>query len=370
MMRAKLAPLIVLAAGGTGGHIFPAEALARALLARDYRVALVTDRRGGQFSDDLAVPVYRIHAGMFGGGVLGKIRGVLQMGVGYVQARFLLRRLRPALVVGFGGYPSVPTVYAAAIGKIPIVLHEQNAVLGRANRALLARARCIATGFPRVVGMGNGLVPRLHHTGNPVRPAFVHLRDQPYPLLTAEAPVRVFVMGGSQGARIFSEVVPKALALLPEPLRHRVRIAQQCRTEDMERARAGFAAAGIEPELASFFRDVPEQLSRCHVAICRAGASTIAELTALGRPAILVPYPFGHAGEQAANAEAVAEAGGAWLIPQDAFTPEALAVRLEALFTHPATLAKTAAAAKNWGTVTAAAQLADCVMGVLQDGAV
>lgn len=364
-MQDKAIPLIVLAAGGTGGHIFPAEALARALLERNLRVALITDRRGGQFSDDLKVPVYRIHAGMLGHGLLGKIHGVLQMGVGYLQARLLLLRLRPALVVGFGGYPSVPTVSAAASAGIPIILHEQNAVLGRANRVLMAQAKLIATGFPQVAGLHGNNPPRLVQTGNPVRPAFAALRETPYPAITPDGPLQLFVMGGSQGARIFSDVVPKALALLPEPLRRRIHLAQQCRAEDMERARAGFAAAGIEPELATFFRDVPERLSHCHLAICRSGASTIAELTALGRPAILVPYPHGHAGEQAANAAAVAEAGGAWVIPQDAFTPEALAVRLEALLTLPATLDKTAAAARSWGTTRAATHLAECVMDML-----
>ncbi len=358
-------PLIVLAAGGTGGHIFPAEALARELLTRGLRVALITDRRGGHFSDDLAVPVYRIHADALGGGLVRKIRSILQMGLGYLQARIHLHRLNPALVVGFGGYPSVPTVYAAAAMQIPILLHEQNAVLGRANRALMAQAKMIATGFPHVAGLQGNNPPKLVQTGNPVRPAFIALRDQTYPTITPDSALQFFVMGGSQGARVFSEVVPKALALLPENLRRRITIAQQCRAEDMERARAGFAAAGLEPELASFFRDVPERLSACHLAICRAGASTIAELTALGRPAILVPYPFGHAGEQAANAESVAEAGGAWVIPQEAFTPEALAVRLEALLTHPATLDKTAAAARHWGTINAAENLADCVMGMV-----
>jgi UDP-N-acetylglucosamine--N-acetylmuramyl-(pentapeptide) pyrophosphoryl-undecaprenol N-acetylglucosamine transferase len=361
-----LSPLVILAAGGTGGHIFPAEALARALLTRNIRVALITDRRGGQFSSDLDVPVYRIYANALGGNIIAKIRSVLQMGFGYLQARRLLHRLHPALVVGFGGYPCVPTVYAAGRAHIPVVLHEQNAVLGRANRVLLRHARLIATGFPQVEGLHGSNPPQLAHTGNPVRPAFTTLRDQPYPAITTEGALQLFVMGGSQGARVFSDVVPKALALLPEPLRRRIVIAQQCRAEDMERAKAGYAAAGIEPELASFFRDVPERLARCHLAICRSGASTIAELTALGRPAILVPYPFGHAGEQAANAEAVAEAGGAWVIPQDAFTPEALAVRLEALLTMPATLHKTAEAARNWGTIHAANNLAECVLKLIK----
>ncbi|MGB4100499.1 MAG: undecaprenyldiphospho-muramoylpentapeptide beta-N-acetylglucosaminyltransferase [Alphaproteobacteria bacterium] len=359
------APLVVLAAGGTGGHIFPAEALARALLQRGLRVVLITDWRGDKFSDDLAVPVHRIHAHKWGRGLSGKIKGIALMGIGYVQAKLLLRRLKPAAVVGFGGYPSVPTVYAASGMEIPIVLHEQNAVLGRANRVLMAQAKLIATSFPQVAGLGGANMPGLVQTGNPVRPAFAELRSQAYPAVTPDGPLHLFVMGGSQGARVFSGVVPQALALLPEPLRRRIVIAQQCRAEDIEHARTGFAGAGVDAELATFFRDVPERLGRCHLAICRAGASTIAELTAIGRPAILVPYPFGHAQEQAANAEALAEAGGAWIIPQEAFTPEALAVRLEALLTLPASLEKTAEAARAWGTITAAENLASCVLDVI-----
>lgn len=364
-MNKNDAALVVLAAGGTGGHIFPAEALARALLNRGLRVALITDRRGDKFSDDLAVPVHRIHAHKWGRGLSGKLKGMALMGVGYIQAKMLLHRLKPAAVVGFGGYPSVPTIYAASGMHIPIVLHEQNAVLGRANRVLMAQAKLIATAFPQVAGLRGANPPRLVQTGNPVRPAFAALRCQAYPAINSEGSLQLFVMGGSQGARVFSEVVPQALALLPEPLRRRIVIAQQCRAEDLETARTGFAGAGIDAELATFFRDVPERLARCHLAICRAGASTIAELTAVGRPAILVPYPFGHAQEQAANAEALAEAGGAWIIPQDAFTPEALAVRLEALLTLPATLEKTAEAARAWGTIDAAENLAACVIDVV-----
>lgn len=360
-----VAPLVVLAAGGTGGHIFPAEALARVLLQRDLRVALITDRRGGQFTDLPNVPVYRIAASALGGNIIKKVLSVLQMGVGCIQAGGLLAQLQPAAVVGFGGYPSVPTVYAAGRGQIPVILHEQNAVLGRANRALLKQAKLIATGFPQVSGLQGENLPKFAHTGNPVRPAFAALRETPYPSLTAEGPIQLFVMGGSQGARVFSDVVPKALAQLPEPLRRRIIIAQQCRAEDMERAKAGFAAAGIEAELAPFFKDVPERLGRSQLAICRSGASTVAELTAIGRPAILVPYPHGHAGEQTANAQSVAEAGGAWVFPQDGFTPDALAVRLEALLSHPATLDKTAQAAKQWGTLKAADNLADCVMQLI-----
>ena len=359
-------PFVVLAAGGTGGHIFPAEALARELLGRGYRVALMTDQRGSKFGDDLLVPVYRIRASSLGKGLLGKIRSVAEMGIGVLQARRRLAKTRPDAVVGFGGYPSVPTLYAAAQLNIPIILHEQNAILGRANRSLMEKARIIATSFPHVAGLKLSPNARLVHTGNPVRPSFMALRGKPYPVLAEDGPMKILVMGGSLGAKVFSHVVPQALALMPEHLRRRIVISQQCRKDDTESARAAFAACGVDAELSPFFRDVPERMAEAHLIICRAGGSTISELTVIGRPSILVPYPHGHVGEQTANAEAVAEVGGAWLIPEQAFTPEALAVRLESLMALPLTLTKTAAAARAWGKITAADNLADCVVSLIQ----
>ena len=359
-------PFVVLAAGGSGGHIFPAEALARELLGRGYRVALMTDQRGTKFSDDLLIPVYRTRASSLGQGIFGKIRSVMEMGIGVLQARSRLVKMRPTVVVGFGGYPSVPTLYAAAQLNIPIILHDSNAILGRANRALMSKARVIATSFPQVAGLKPGDNQRLVYTGNPVRPSFMALRATPYVTPSDDGPVKILVMGGSQGARVFSQVVPQALALMPEHLRRRMVISQQCRKENIESARAAFAAAGIDAELSAFFRDIPERMADAHLVICRSGGSTIAELTVIGRPSILVPLPHGHAGEQTANAEAIAEAGGAWLIPEQAFTPEALAVRLESLLALPSTLTKTAAAARAWGKVTAVDSLADCVAQLIK----
>lgn len=353
--------LIVLAAGGTGGHVFPAEALARELLGRGLRVVLMTDQRGSRFSDDLGIPVYRTRASSLGKGLFGKARSIMEMGIGVMQARRRLRKLHPAAVVGFGGYPSVPTLYAAAQLNIPIALHEQNAVMGRANRVMLSKAKLVATSFPHVTGLKNGGLAKLVQTGNPVRPTFASLRATPYTPISDDGPVRILVLGGSLGAKVFSQVVPQALQLMPEHLRRRIVLSQQCRKDDLEQARALFAGAGIEAELSTFFNDVPERMAASHLVICRAGGSTIAELTAIGRPSILVPFPHGHAGEQTANAEAVAEAGGAWLIPEQAFTAEALAVRLESLMALPTTLTKTAAAARAWGTISAADNLADCV---------
>ncbi len=358
-------PLIVLAAGGTGGHVFPAEALARELLGRGLRVALMTDSRGGKFSDDLPIPVYRTRASSLGTGLFHKLLSILSMGIGIFQAEARLRRLKPAAVVGFGGYPSVPALYAAAGMRIPIILHDQNAVLGRANRMLMRKATLLATSFPHVVGMNAESKARIVQTGNPVRPPFVALRGTPYPHLDDETPIRLLVLGGSLGAKVFSYVVPQALALLPEQIRRRIVIAQQCRKETLEDARAGYAGVGIDAELAPFFHDVPDRMASAHLVVCRAGGSTVAELTAIGRPSILVPFPHGHAGEQTANASALAEAGGAWLIPEQNFTPEALAVRIESLVAMPITLSKTAAAARAYGKITAADNLADCVMEVI-----
>lgn len=352
-------PLIMLAAGGTGGHIFPAEALARELLKRGMNVCLMTDPRGGQFSADLTdVPVYRIHARKLGGSFFSKAISAFEMFVGWRQAMAKIRKLKPALVVGFGGYPSVPTVFAAARLGVPVLLHDQNAVIGRANKILAPLAKLIATSFPRVKGLEQVKAPAIL-TGNPVRPAICALNKQAYPEISDSAPVRILIMGGSLGAQVFSDVVPKAITLLPEHLRKRLIINQQCRRDDLAAVEAAYTVHGIQVELATFFNDVPDRLAAAHLVICRSGASTVAELCAAGRPAIFVPYPHAIAGEQQANAEGVAEAGGGWVIPQKAFTPEALAVRLESLLSMPGALATTAAAAKTLARCEAASNLAD-----------
>lgn len=355
--------LIVLAAGGTGGHIFPAEALARELLGRGYRVALVTDKRGTGFSSDIPVPVTRIFASAIGKGIIGKLRSIATMGFGTLQAWLLLRRLRPHAVVGFGGYPSVPTLYAAAKLGIPVVLHEQNAVLGRANKVMMGLATKIATSFPKVVGLSGSDKAVL--TGNPVRPAFTALRSQPYTAPTDDGQMRILILGGSLGARVLSDIVPKAIGLLPEHRRRQILITQQCRKEDIENVRALYAGSGVEAELSPFFADVPQRMADAHVFIGRSGGSTVAELTAIGRPSILIPFPHGHAGEQTANAEAIAEAGGAWIIPEKMFTAESLAVRLESFLSLPESLTKAATAARSLGRITAADGLANCVNSVL-----
>jgi UDP-N-acetylglucosamine--N-acetylmuramyl-(pentapeptide) pyrophosphoryl-undecaprenol N-acetylglucosamine transferase len=352
-------PTIVLAAGGTGGHMFPAEALAKALIAGGFGVALVTDKRGQAFGEAQSIAVHRIHASRLPRHTMDRVKAVLDMGLGLIEARRLLRRLKPAAVVGFGGYPSIPTVAAATSLKIPVVIHEQNALLGRANRRLARRARVVATSFATVARLPKGVPAQL--VGNPVRPAIAEVRARSYVAARSDGPFRLLVLGGSQGARIFSEIVPAAAALLPEPAKARLRIVQQCRPEDIEAARAAYAATGIEAELSTFFTDVPERLAACHLAITRSGASTIAELGAVGRPAILVPYPFATDDHQTANAEAYARSGGAWVIGQRSLTPSFLAERLTVLMAHPDTLERAAEAARREGRPDAADRFAQLV---------
>lgn len=357
------APLVLLAAGGTGGHVFPAEALASVLIERGFRLGLVTDRRGHAYGGTLgSLETFRISAGGIAGrGLMNKLRAVAELGLGVIQARSLLKRLRPAAVVGFGGYASVPTMVAATLLGLPTAIHEQNAVLGRANRLLAGRVRRIATSYANVLHVDPAWRDKLAHTGMPVRAAVAALRDAPYPALTEDGPIRLLVLGGSQGARVLSEIVPSALAALPDAIRGRLSVAQQCRPEDIEAVRGAYAGSGIDATLESFFADAPDRISAAHLVIARSGASTVAELTALGRPAILVPYPHAIDDHQTANARAVDEAGGAWLMPQPAFTSDALASRLEALFTQPGTLARAAGCARTAGRPDAAAQLADLV---------
>ena len=360
------APLALLAAGGTGGHVFPAEALAATLLERGWRLGLVTDRRGESYGGTLGrIETWRIAAGAVAGrGPAGRIKAVAEMGLGIIQARALLKRLQPAAVIGFGGYASVPAMLAATLLGLPAAIHEQNAVLGRANRMLAGRVRAIATSYPQVAHLDAAWAAKVTQTGMPVRPGIAALRDFPYSALDGTLPVRLLVLGGSQGARVLSEVVHAALAALPDGLRTRLSVVQQCRPEDLEQVRAAYAASNIPATLDSFFTDIPERMAAAHLVIARAGASTVAELTCLGRPSILVPYPHATDDHQTANARAVDEAGGAWLMPQPAFTAAALTARLEQLFCQPGTLARAAGCARAAGRPDAAARLADLAVSL------
>jgi UDP-N-acetylglucosamine--N-acetylmuramyl-(pentapeptide) pyrophosphoryl-undecaprenol N-acetylglucosamine transferase len=357
----------VLAAGGTGGHLFPAEAVARLLVASGGAVHLLTDARADAFADSVpGVTVDLVRAGRFGGGPLHAAYGLAELAVGMMQARRLLRRLTPAAVIGFGGYPSVPTMLAAAQLGLPTLIHEQNVVLGRANRLLAPRVRGIATGFAATHGLRPGDLARAVHTGNPVRPAIRAVGVAPY--VPPDGAIELLVVGGSQGARIFGEIAPPALAALPVELRARLRVSQQARPEDKDAVAAQYRELGMAAAVEGFFTDMPARLQRAHLVICRAGASTIAELAAVGRPAILVPYPHAMDDHQTANAAAFAQSGGGWAIPQTEFSPSVLAERITVLAADPAALAAAAAAARRFARDDAAESLAALAQGLAPGG--
>ena len=364
-MSASPGQKFVLAAGGTGGHLFPAEALARELVRRGGMVHLATDRRADAFAEKIpGVAVCQVRAGRFGGGPLRTACGVAEMALGIVQARRLLRRLAPDAVVGFGGYTSVPTMLAATQLGVPTIIHEQNAVLGRANRLLAPRVGRIATGFAEIGGLRPAERARLVYTGNPVRPTILAVAQTAYVPPEPGRPIELLILGGSQGARIFSDIVPPALAALTPELRSALRVSQQARPEDRDRVTADLKANGIGAEVETFFNDVPARLSRAHLVICRSGASTIAELAAIGRPALLVPYPHATDDHQAANAGAFADAGAGWVIPQSSLTSTILAKRLAELLGDGACLSHAAAGARRFGCDDAAERLAAMVLAL------
>jgi UDP-N-acetylglucosamine--N-acetylmuramyl-(pentapeptide) pyrophosphoryl-undecaprenol N-acetylglucosamine transferase len=360
--------LVVLAAGGTGGHVFPAEALASELIARGAALMLFTDRRGDVYGGTLGgLDSRTIRAGGLAGKGLGaRVRSLAELATGVIQAWSLLRRCAPQAVVGFGGYASVPTVLAASVSGLHTVIHEQNAVLGRANRLLAGRVERIATSFSTVAAVPPEAAKKVIYTGMPVRPAFTRALDRTYMPPDPGGEIRLLVLGGSQGARIFGEIVPAAVGRLDPDLRRRLVIAQQCRPEGLAMADAAYRQLEVTVELAPFFDDVPRRLAAAHLVIARAGASTVAELTAVGRPAILVPYTFAIDDHQSANARALAATGAAWVLPRDAFSAEALAGRIAELIAEPGTLAAAAAAARAAGSPDAAACLADVVASMIE----
>lgn len=359
---------IVIAAGGTGGHLFPAEALAVALLARGERIALMTDARSAAFDSPAFANAERFllsGAGLSGRGMVSALRGAAALVRGTFAARQIFKRLDASAVVGFGGYASVPPLMAASLlpaSRRPVlVLHEQNAVLGRANRALAPRADLLALSFADTTRVPAGA--RSEVLGNPVRPALAALSVGGY--AEPEGAMRLLVIGGSLGARILADVVPDAVALLPEALRARLIITQQARAEDFSRTRDAYAGLGIPAEVSAFFPDIANRLSMAQLVIARAGASTIAELACAGRPSILVPLPHAIDDHQSANARALADAGAAVVMPQPGFTPEALADALSALLTDAPRLSRMAEAARPLARPDAASALADRVQALV-----
>jgi UDP-N-acetylglucosamine--N-acetylmuramyl-(pentapeptide) pyrophosphoryl-undecaprenol N-acetylglucosamine transferase len=357
------APLVLLAAGGTGGHLFPAEALAHALARRGVTVDLATDERAERYGSRF--PARDIHVitseTLRARNPLSLARTAALLGVGALQAYRLLGRIKPAAVVGFGGYPTVPPVLAAALRGIPTLIHEQNAVMGRANRLLAPRVRAIALSFAGVLDREPKLAAKATRTGNPVRPAVI-AATAPYAPPDATGPLRLVAFGGSQGARIMSDIVPPAIERLAPHLRARLAIVQQAREEDLARVTETYARAKVTAEVASFFTDLPARIAASHLVVARSGASTVAELAAIGRPAILVPLPHALDQDQAANAEVLAQAGGAIRLPQEEFTPERLASEIDALASAPQKLVAMAAAARGQGALDAAERLADLVL--------
>ena len=358
------APVLV-AAGGTGGHLFPAEALAAALIKRGIPVHLATDRRaagygGGTFADD-AVHIVA-SATLRGRSPLALARTGLMLGFGVVQGFALIGRLKPAAVIGFGGYPTIPPVLAAAWRGVPTLIHDANAVIGRANRLLAPRVTAIATSFPDLFRDDATLSAKATLTGNPVRPTVVTAAATPYPASTD--PLRLLIFGGSQGARIMADVVPAAIELIEPELRARLAIVQQARAEDLDRVRGAYGKLTMAFEVSPFFSDLPARIAASHLVIARSGASTVAELSAIGRPAVLVPLPHALDQDQFANAGVLEKVGGAIRLVQDHFTPRRLADEIVTLGAAPQRLGAMAAAARSLGRLDAADRLADLVLKV------
>lgn len=352
----------VLAAGGTGGHLIPAFALAIELERRGHHVALITDERGAQLPGKPEfLTAHVLPAGRFGKNPLGWFRGIRAVKEGRDMALRLFESFEPTAVVGFGGYPALPALLASTSAGIATVIHEQNAVLGRVNRLLAGRVQAIATSYPDVERLKPKHLGKVELVGNPVRPEVLALRDEDFPSLTEDGILRVLVTGGSQGARILSEVVPDGLAMLQPALRQRLQVTQQCRAEDLDRVRERYRNHDIPAELGTYFEDMEARLADAHLFIGRGGASTIAELTAVGRPAILIPLPIATDDHQAANTREMVKAGGARMIRQEQFLPKELAKQIQAMAQAPHSLANAAHAAWNCGRPRAAKDLADLV---------
>jgi UDP-N-acetylglucosamine--N-acetylmuramyl-(pentapeptide) pyrophosphoryl-undecaprenol N-acetylglucosamine transferase len=354
---------VVLAAGGTGGHLFPALALAQELGRRQIPVDLVTDMRGDRYGTGFpARTVYRVPSATLTGRTpwaLARTGATLARGV--ARARTIFAQVRPAVVVGFGGYPSFPPLVAARLRRIPTALHEQNAVLGRANRLLARHVDVVATSFETTRFLEGRPAARQRFTGNPVRDQVIDWAMRRYMPPTPEGPFDLLVFGGSQGARVFADLVPAALAAADAGLRRRLHVVQQAREEDVERVRAAYAAAGIAAEVAPFFADLPARMAAASLVVARSGASTVAELTVMGRPSLLVPLPHALDNDQLANATRLAEAGAARCLEQRQLTPERLLGEITGLAREPGQLLDAASRARALGKPDAVVRLADVV---------
>ena len=362
---AERTPLVLLAAGGTGGHLFPAEALAEALRRRGVEVDLATDERAARYGHDF--PARQTHvipsATIRGRDPVSLVRTAVTLASGAMKALMMLRRVRPVAVVGFGGYPTLPPLLAATLRRIPTVIHDANAVMGRANRMLASRVTAIATSFPNIT-LAAPLAEKATLTGNPLRPMVIAAAAQPYAAPDSGGPFRLLITGGSQGARVMADIVPGAIERLAPALRARLAVVQQARGEDETRVRDAYARVRVNAEVAPFFADLPARIATSHLVVSRSGASTVAELAAIGRPSILVPLPGALDQDQLANANVLGRAGGAIVLRQDDFTPERLAAEIAAFAADADRLSAMAAGAKSTGTLDAADRLADLVLRV------
>ena len=347
---------IVLSAGGTGGHLFPAQALAEELVRRGRSIVVMTDARFANYAT--AFPGAKVET--VPSAPLNSLVAPFKIALGIAKAFARLVSLKPAAVIGFGGYPSVPVMLAAQLAKLPTGIIEQNAVVGRANRLVMNRARLVAAAFP-IARFAPSDPSKIVLTGNPLRPGVIALWGAPYQAPQPDGPLRLLVFGGSQGARAFSDIVPDALTRLPHSLKLRLSVVQQCRPEDMDRVQRIYANAEVRAELAPFFTDLPRRMAEAHLVIGRSGAGTVAELMAIGRPAILVPLPHALDDNQTPNAEILANAHAGWLVPQRDLSPDSLAHMLTGIFSNPGDLAGRAASAHALATPDAAARLADAV---------
>ncbi len=366
MVHKKKQKFIILSCGGTGGHMTPAQALGRDLLSRGYRVEVITDQRGAKYAPMFqGMRMHVLPSGTLGAGISGKVKGLACLGAGIARAMKMLLKQKPDMVVGFGGYPSVPAVYAAQRLRIPTIIHEQNAIIGRANALLAPKAERIALSMPKVQGLDQAETLRAVVTGNPVRADIAALFMKPYPHVLEGGKLRIMIMGGSLGAKVFSDVVPAALAELSSDYRARLSIIQQCRPEDLARTRQAYEEAEIEAQCVEFIDDVASELETTHLVIGRSGASTVAELTTAGRPAIFVPYPHHKDQQQKMNANAVADNGGAWVMTEESFTAKTLLARIETFLQNPEALFRAAEKARDCANPDAARKLGNLVTALV-----
>ncbi|CAN5152353.1 undecaprenyldiphospho-muramoylpentapeptide beta-N-acetylglucosaminyltransferase [soil metagenome] len=355
--------VVALAAGGTGGHLFPAQALAEALIARDYVIHLMTDMRVKDYGRNFpALEVHEVPSATLSLKDPHLLpRRALSLWSGYRKAKAALQRFKPVALVGFGGYPSFPPVLAASRLKIPTIIHEQNAVMGRANRGLVRFANAVASSFPAIARLPDGAAGKVRHTGNPVRASVLEFAGAPYTPAEAVQPFRILVFGGSQGARFFADFMPDVLKAMPHAVLRYIEIVQQCRPEDIDRVRDHYTSLELRFELHSFFADMPKRMADAHLVICRAGASTIAELGVIGRPAVMVPLPHALDNDQLNNARSFAGGGGGWVRPQAELKADEFAAFLTRLRYEDAELMLAAQAAAAQGRPDAAERLADLV---------